>query len=210
MSERLRGFFGRVAVLGALAVVGTAVAKFYEGRQSAALIQLAEQISKSDSVLATTRSELAGVSAQRDSARREKVVAEAAAQSARAQARVADEARRVFAVGAARAPDTCASILRDASAAIRASIVEAERWQAAYDTMSARALRLERSLDLTTAVAGTLQERLAELRNAGRRVVVESKGWKRLLPRVGVGAAVGFDPLGKPNAVTGVTVGWQL
>lgn len=129
------------------------------------------------------------------------------AEAARADSleRIAVKARVRYVDAAATAPDTCAPYIALANEALATTDSVAEARRRALQSSQEAASGFHAALD--TAKASN-----ARLRAAGTAVVASQPSrFSRLLPRVGVGAAAGVNPLtGHPSLTTGITFGWTF
>jgi len=175
------------------------------GQSKAARAALSQALHDAEQALRVAES--ATQEAQRS--RRERDAAKHRADSAAA---VAAGDRAQFAAFAAAAPDTCRDLVRAAEAALVAKdTVEAHLRGAlaASETEAAQILLARDSLRAALAkvipAGATLVSADAKLERAARPSL-----FTRILPRPGIGAAAGFDALGHPRIIIGVTFGWPF
>lgn len=134
----------------------------------------------------------------------------------------ADSTGRVLAVlreryraVSAAAPDTCLSIVAAADSALAAGDSVRASLDAALHAADDRAAFLQVALDTTRDASAKL--RAASVQSAFATAQLErdakppvlSRFLKAAAPRVGVGLAAGLDISGRPNLVTGITIGWS-
>jgi hypothetical protein len=131
--------------------------------------------------------------------------AEARANLAAAKQRA--QAPRVAAIVAA-APDTCQPAIQALQGQLASSQAESESWHDAYDEQKAATARLE-------AAAGPLVDASQAQTDASQHLSKASKPsfLGRLVPKVGVNATIGVDPLQPEEGikkVVGVGVSWSF
>lgn len=110
------------------------------------------------------------------------------------------------------APDTCAQVVEVASYLIDSLDVEVTTQRARAESASSAVQSYRFALDTTQAALTQSRAALSALGIAATNVEKASRPslLSRLLPHAGFGGAAGIDPLGRPNAVVGVTFGWAF
>jgi hypothetical protein len=193
------------ATLAALAVAGWfAASAVSSARVELKLAQAATQaaLKQSDAALAAAAAAGAQVvvlRAQRDSA----------LSKADRQSRLATRLTGQLAQIEKTAPDTCRPIVILADSALAAKDSEI----AQKDSALADEKQIEAKLQQANA---SLYASLTQLSSAAKaEVKVETKLEHRsllskLLPTPGIGVAMGFNPAGSPQVITGITLGWHL
>lgn len=124
--------------------------------------------------------------------------------------------RERYRVASAVVPDTCRPIKAAADSALAASDSLSASLRAALTAADDRASHLQVGLDTT-------RDALAKLRSASVAAVIATARFEdaakpnvlsRILkfaaPRVGFGVGAGLDTHGRPNLITGITVGWSF
>jgi len=136
--------------------------------------------------------------------------ARAAAVSERGRAdsveNVADSLAITYRVTAASAPAQCSSVVRTANAALAAaSVSHLELELTVHSALTADSLHVS-ALDTSALALNRLRVSSVTLVKASRPSLLLA-----VLPRPGIGATLGYDPIRKqPAVVIGVTLGWHF
>ena len=131
-----------------------------------------------------------------------------------AEARMFATERARFAAAAAAAADTCGGVIAAAEDALVAGENERATLRGALAVSTERGDSLQVVADTTAAALGRLLVADRRLDSAAVAVVAAYHPsffkalFRGLKPKLGVGAAVGFDAERKPRAVVGLTAGW--
>ena len=108
----------------------------------------------------------------------------------------------------AAAPDTCAPVIAALEGARDLAVETADAWKQAYDSTAAAAARLKAAGEVVVPAVQAQTEVSEHLADASRPGF-----FARLVPKVGVNATIGVDPL-KPEEgvkkVVGVGVSWSF
>jgi hypothetical protein len=140
---------------------------------------------------------------------------EAAGAAHAAQAKVAvkreTELRQVYDSVSAMAPDTCAPVIAAADSALAVAGSAVEALTAAYVDASAANDSLHVANDELRGALIETQHSLSVLNEASGKLVraAHPSLFSHILPRAGLGVAVGLSPAGVPGIVFGVTLGWH-
>lgn len=138
--------------------------------------------------------------------------AELAAEEMKAEAAAADQRAQVHATRAKQ----LAAQLAVTKATTHDSLVnvteQAQSWKNAYEEQIKATASLTHAVDTTQSALKDVREASTALRGSATKLVAASHRsfWSRLVPDVGVGAAAGINPQGKPDVVAGVTLSWPL
>lgn len=99
------------------------------------------------------------------------------------------------------------------SAEARAKVqASAGNFKSAYEEQKKATASLQAAVDTLIPKLEQLSSASGRLDDSSGRLVKASKGsfWDHVVPKVGVGGAVGINPAGRPDAVIGLTLSWQL
>ena len=85
-------------------------------------------------------------------------------------------------------------------------------YKQAYESQLKATASLQAAVDTLTPALINARASLAKLGAGSQKLIDQSRGsfWKRLVPTVHVGVMAGVNPQGKPDAVVGVGVGWNI
>lgn len=110
------------------------------------------------------------------------------------------------------APDTCRELAEAATLAIDSLATEAGVQKARAEAADSASANYRFALDTTQAALTNLRASVAHLSSAAVAVGKASRPslFARILPHAGFGGAAGINPLGRPDAVVGVTFGWAF
>lgn len=135
---------------------------------------------------------------------------QAAAHAERARALRAQLAQ-VRAVSKTDAPlDSIAARIVAARDSFDTVDAEASEWKSAFESQLEATAKLQLAVDtLSSALQAERASNVKLQGSAGNLAKASRRGfWERFVPKVGVGAAAGVNPQGKPDAVVGVTLSW--
>lgn len=109
------------------------------------------------------------------------------------------------------AQKVCDSVCIAAAKSARASdSIALANTQQALDAERIANARLRLGLDQTTKALDDLKSSAHKLDDVSGKIARRPSIFRRLMPHVGAGAAAGLDITGRPNVVTGVTLGWSF
>lgn len=208
-----------VALNVGLAVVAIALAVYSSAATSslARARQDAVQAAEATAIALARANELKVYADSVESAARQRdAVAAARVRDAARSERAALAARASFAAAAKAASDTCAEVVFEAEKALARAEAVAEDWHDAYVEQKAATGLLEAANDslvaalaAVTPAAEKLVEKTGELVAESAPPSIVQRLRAAITPNVGVGAAIGVDVTGRPNAVVGITIGWR-
>ncbi len=110
------------------------------------------------------------------------------------------------------APDTCRPIIIVADSAIAAQDSTITSLRAGLQLAQDERSKLLTAVDTLSAANARLRASAANLVSVDAKLDKRSRGslLLRLLPHFGAGIAAGLNPVGRPDAVTGITLGWSF
>lgn len=156
--------------------------------------------------------------ALKDDSRQKSLVDFLTTRASLAEARADSEARRADSLAArgrrseiryvtlkATAPAPCAPVIAAADSALADAQAEAETARSGLRTAQDAAKDYQAARDTALSALARLTAAATALNTASR------PSWReRILPHIGVGGAAGINPIGRPDAVVGLTVSWSF
>jgi hypothetical protein len=212
MSDKTKRAIGGVlAGLVILTAVGNWVENVYRGTlaQAVEAVQAADRETVQAIAMASSALEIALQERQRGDSL--EVVIQNSKAAADAALKRAATAKKTYETAVAEAPDTCVTVIEAADSTIAALEEAVDSLQAANETQAVQIAGLQTANDTLVASAEAQQRAPPSLRAAAKDLAnaAQPSLFSKLLPKTGVGIAVGLDVTGRPAAVVGVTIGWS-